>query len=78
MKLDEEITCFCSSARSKVASAQMPPYVATLAVDMRSGMSQWSRFAERKCFAADLYFLVARSARPCAQFSLVRIVMLLS
>lgn len=73
-----KITFFCSSWRSNVARAHRPPYIATLLGDNSSGKSQWSKFATRKCFAADLYFLVANSAKPAAHLSRVWIVWLLS
>lgn len=61
-----------------MASAQRPPYIATLFGDISSGKSQWSKLACKKCFAAVLYLPVANSARPAAHFSRVSIAWLLS
>lgn len=38
---------------------------------LTSGKSQWSKDACKKFLAADLYFLVANSAKPAAHLNLV-------
>ena len=72
LKVLLEMTFRWSSCLSNVASAQKPPYTATLLGDRSSGKSQWSKEASRKHLAAALYFWDASSARPAEHFNLVQ------